>query len=542
MRIRQILILKMLLLVLFFAQGIAFAQVYKDKVLVEASLISSRSAVVPGEALQVGILLKMAKNWHTYWINPGDAGMPTSVKWTLPEGFGAGNLDFPIPHRAIEPGDIQVYSYSDEVLLLTTIAVPQKIDSSEVILKAAVDWLVCEKICIPGDAEIELKLPVAAKSEAVNTELFERFNRELPKLSKAPFKVVWKRESGKWIIYASDLKKGEYVDFYPLPVKNEILGHAEKISEKNAGESILSITSNGALNGILVLEQEGDSASREGWLVSSPSLSEGAGAAVSDGSAETSGGAGGLQISLGLALLYGFIGGLLLNVMPCVLPVISLKIFGFIQQAGDAPGKILRHGLAFTGGIFAWFLALGGVIVALKSAGHQVTWAFQFQNPWFIFFICSLVFVFALNLFGVFEIVLPGKAVNQMSGAAAKEGYLGSFFQGGFATLLATPCTAPFLGAALSFAFSQPAYVIFGMFASIAAGMSAPYLLLSARPEWMKLLPKPGAWMESVKQFMGFPLLATVVWLLYVAGNQKGLDGMIWLVTFLLLAAFVFWF
>ncbi|MFV0416737.1 MAG: protein-disulfide reductase DsbD family protein [Chthoniobacterales bacterium] len=506
------------------------AQVFEGKVLVRPGLISSRDAAVPGKPLQVGILLKMAPKWHTYWINPGDAGMATTVKWTLPEGFGAGSLDFPIPQRATEPGDIRVYSYSDEVLLLTTISVPQKISSKEVILKADVDWLVCEKICIPGATELELKLPVADSAQPLNVNLFERFNKELPQIDKPPFSIDWKRIENRWEIVVTDLNEGESVDFYPLPVKNEIIGHAEKIVSEKAGESILTIESKGALNGVVVLEHEGDSIQREGWLVASPPVSP----------VEPTGPVKG--ISLGLALFYGLLGGLLLNVMPCVLPVISLKIFGFMQQAGDAPEKILRHGLAFTAGIFAWFLALAALIVTMKSAGHQVTWAFQFQNPWFIFFICSLVFVFALNLFGVFEIVLPGGAVNKMAGAGGREGYIGSFFQGGFATLLATPCTAPFLGAALGFAFSQPAYVIFAMFASVALGMALPYLLLSAQPKWIKLLPKPGKWMEYVKQFMGFPLLATVVWLLYVAGNQKGIDGMIWLVSFLLLAAFVFWF
>jgi thiol:disulfide interchange protein DsbD len=227
--------------------------------------------------------------------------------------------------------------------------------------------------------------------------------------------------------------------------------------------------------------------------------------------------------------------------MPCVLPVISLKIFGFIRQAGDHPEKILRHGLAFVAGIFTWFLGLGLVIVTLKFAGNEVTWAFHFQNPWFNFVISCVVVVFALNLFGVFEIVLPGRASTALDDASSQEGYGGSFFQGIFATLLATPCTAPFLGTALGFAFSQSWVMIFAMFASVALGMSAPYFFLSARPGWMKLLPKPGAWMERVKQFMGFPLLATLLWLLYILGNQQGFDAVIWTCAFLLCLALACW-
>ena len=187
------------------------------------------------------------------------------------------------------------------------------------------------------------------------------------------------------------------------------------------------------------------------------------------------------QPGLWQALIFGFLGGFILNLMPCVLPVISLKIFGFIRQAGDHPERILRHGLAFVAGIFAWFLGLGLVILGLKSTGSEVTWAFQFQNPWFNLIIGCIVFVFALNLFGVFEIVLPGRASTALAEASSQEGYSGSFFQGIFATLLATPCTAPFLGTALGFAFSQSSVVILAMFASVALGMSAPYFLLSAQ-------------------------------------------------------------
>jgi len=246
-------------------------------------------------------------------------------------------------------------------------------------------------------------------------------------------------------------------------------------------------------------------------------------------------------MTLWLALFYGFLGGIILNLMPCVLPVISLKIFGFIRQAGDSRWSIFSHGLAFAAGIFAWFLGLAAVVIALKSGGTEVTWAFQFQNPWFNIAIGSIVFVFALNLAGVFELVLPGKAAGAMESAGSGGGLGGSFFQGVFATLLATPCTAPFLGSALGFAFGQSAPVIAAMFASVAAGMALPYLLLSAQPGWMRLLPRPGAWMERLKQFMAFPLLATLVWILSILGGQRGVEGVVWFSAFLLCLAFAAW-
>jgi thiol:disulfide interchange protein DsbD len=251
----------------------------------------------------------------------------------------------------------------------------------------------------------------------------------------------------------------------------------------------------------------------------------------------------GPQPSRGLLgfLLFGFIGGFILNLMPCVLPVISLKIFGFIQHAGKDRRAILRNGLAFIAGIFVWFIGLALLLIALKAAGHEVTWAAQFTNAYFVLVLSVIVLVFALDLFGVFEITLPQALMHRMLHSATAEGEAGSFFQGLFATALATPCTAPFLGTAIGFAFTQSPLIILLMFAAVAAGMSAPYLLLSAQPQWMKFIPQPGPWMVHVKQFMGFLLLATLLFLIYVLGAQRGLEGAIWASCFLLVVAVACW-
>src|SRR5436190_5883154 len=228
--------------------------------------------------------------------------------------------------------------------------------------------------------------------------------------------------------------------------------------------------------------------------------------------------------------------------MPCVLPVISLRIFGFVQQAGQSRQKIFRSGIAFTIGIFAWFIALAVLLIALKGGGRDVTWGgFQFTNPYFVLVLSVIVLVFALNLFGVFEVSLPQSVTRNLLSTSERKDLLGSFFQGVFATVLATPCTAPFLGTALGFAFAQSATIILAMFIAIAAGMSAPYLLLSAQPAWLRFLPRPGPWMVHVKQFMGFLLLATLLFLLYVLGAQRGLDGAIWASCFLLIVAIACW-
>ncbi len=511
----------------------AHAQVYEGKTLVTASLVSDTAGIVPGKPFEVGVLLEMAPRWHTYWEYPGDAGLPTAIAWTLPEGFVAGPIQWPLPDRVIEPGEIEVYAYKDKVLLLTAIVPPAKIAEKTVTLRAKVDWLVCEEICIPGSADLELSLPVTNEATEANAELFSAFRKLLPAATPAPYQLKWTRNGNLLELSVNGLKDAKAVDLFPLPAKGEQIGHPQGGPIQN-GAATIKFENPGDLRGVLVVETK---SGRQGWLVSSseqlvsrePPIS-------SKPSAQSTN-----QPGLWQALIFGFLGGFILNLMPCVLPVISLKIFGFIRQAGDHPERIFRHGLAFIAGIFAWFLGLGLVILGLKSTGSEVTWAFQFQNPWFNLIIGCVVFVFALNLFGVFEIVLPGRASTALAEASSQEGYAGSFFQGIFATLLATPCTAPFLGTALGFAFSQSSLVILLMFASVAFGMSAPYFLLSARPGWMKLLPKPGEWMERVKQFMGFPLLATLIWLLYILGNQRGLDAVIWAAAFLLCLALACW-
>lgn len=522
----------------------AHAQVYEGRQLVSATLVADTTTIVPGRPFEAGLLLEMAPKWHTYWEYPGDAGIPTSIAWTLPEGFGTGPIQWPLPRRIVEPGDIEVYAYRDKVLLVTTIVPPADLAEASVSLRAKASWLVCEEICIPGSVEVELTLPVgdAASAAPANEVLFETFRNQLPSANAPPFGLTWTSGPEGITLAVNGLGDATAVELYPLPAPGQQVDHPQT-GPLAKGAATITVKTQGPLRGVLMVESP---TGRRGWFVSStatagPSAAQAASAAPAAG--ENPGSPDGTRPALGLwkALVFGFLGGLILNLMPCVLPVISLKIFGFVRQAGDHPGRILRHGMAFVAGIFAWFLGLALLIIVLKAAGNEVTWAFQFQNPWFNLIIGSIVFVFALNLFGVFEIVLPGHASNALAEASAGDGYAGSFAQGVFATLLATPCTAPFLGTALGFAFSQPAPVILAVFAAVSLGMGAPYLLLSARPGWMKVLPKPGLWMERVKQFMGFPLIATLLWMLFILGNQKGLDAVIWTGAFLLCLAVACW-
>lgn len=502
----------------------ARSQVYEGQTLVAAQLISDTSAIVPGKSFDVGLLLDMAEGWHTYWENAGDAGLPTRMEWSLPEGFVAGPIQWPTPKRIIEPGDIHAFGYKGQVLLVTTITPPATVSGSEVHISAKVSWLVCKEICIPGSAEVQLTLDVKPEASPANEDLFNKFRRLLPLSSPPPFSLAWQEAADSTSLTVGRVPAAAAIDLFVTS------GGGVHPKVTRDGQNVtFSLDAKPPVRALLLTEEAGISKS---WVVES-AQSVKAPPPTTYKKPD--------QPGLLLALFYGFLGGLILNLMPCVLPVISLKIFGFIRQSGDAPAKIFRHGLAFTAGIFAWFLGLGLVVLAIKAAGGQATWAFQFQNPWFNLVISVVVFVFALNLFGVFEVVLPGRAAQAIDDTGGGEGYLPSFFQGVFATLLATPCTAPFLGTALGFAFSQPPAIILVMFGSVAAGMAAPYLILSAKPAWLKMLPKPGAWMERLKQFMGFPLLATLIWLLFILGNQKGLEAVIWIAAFLLCLALALW-
>ncbi len=526
----------LLLVIALFAVPSSPGQVFQGRRLVEARLVADTESIVPGQPFTVGLLLKMAHGWHTYWQFAGDAGIPTEVKWNLPAGWKAGPIQWPIPLKLDEPGDIQIFGYHDEVLLMMQLMPSDKIAGSSVHLAAATNWLVCEKICIPGNADVLLDLPVGTKSIPANADLFAKYRARLPQPlpTSAQSLLQWKREAKDFRLAIADksLSRQPSVDFFPLPDSSTILGHVRR--EQSSDGSLAFIVpfdsappSVQSLNGILVASDRAFS------LGQTPSSA----ASTSQVASKTAPATNGLIIWLA----FGFLGGLILNLMPCVLPVISLKIFGFIQHAGHDRRRIFGNGLAFTAGIFVWFLGLALVLIGLKAAGHEISWAMQFTNSWFVIGMSAVVLVFALNLFGVFEITLPASATTGVLGWTAREGYAGSFFQGVFATVLATPCTAPYLGTALGFAFSQSGGIILLMFAAIALGMSAPYLLLAAQPAWLRVVPRPGPWMVRVKQFMGFLLLATLLFLLWVIGVARGIDAAIWVSAFLLALSVACW-
>ncbi|MEO7933875.1 MAG: protein-disulfide reductase DsbD domain-containing protein [Chthoniobacterales bacterium] len=501
----------------------AQAQNYQGKTLVEPRLIADTTQVQAGKPFRVGVLLKMAEGWHTYWRYPGDSGLPTKIEWTLPPGFVAGELQWPAPTVDNEDGGLQVYVYSGEVLLFATVTPPKDWNGTPVEIGAKASWLVCEKLCVPGKAELQLTIPGNQENRAE----FERYEKRIPE--RAPsLKVEWK-STGKALEFfiAGPIGDGSETNYFPNPPDGVLVGHPT-LQQTGNGLTVTIPLLDGSepakkIPGVL---QTADGSFIEMVGEKTPSATQATPASTS-------------SLTLLPALLFGFIGGLILNLMPCVLPVISLKMFSFVKQAGESRQRVFRLGLAFAGGMFAWFLGIGVVLLILRSTGREISWAQQFQNPWFNIGIAVLIFLFALNLLGVYEITLPGSATTKLDDTG--DGYGGAFFQGVFATILGTPCTAPYLGTTLAFALTQPAPALLSVFAAIALGMSAPYLLLCANPGWMRFLPKPGLWMVRLKEFMGFLLLATLLWFVWIVGRQLGIDAIVFLGALLLLCGLGAW-
>ena len=506
---------------------------------VTASIVADTKAIEAGKPFTVGVKLAIQKDWYIYYQFVGDIGLPTSVEWKLPPGFKAGPLQWPLPHRHEAAGDFLNYVYEGETLLFAEITPPVQMPAGPVEIQAKLAWQMCNaEQCVPGNANVSLSLPVGA-AEPENAELFTKYRAQVPKVGGAPFQVKWHREKAdEFSIEIAGLPKDFKAEFFPLPPNKEAKPGHPKLSEiaADGARTITFPVEGGAPNlawqGVLATVK-GD-APREGWL-----FAAGDQAAVRGGDAAAT--EAEAPANLWAKLWAAFLGGLILNVMPCVLPVIALKIFGFVKQAKEEPRRIFRLGLAFVAGVFTFFLGLAALVIAIKAGGGRFNFGFQFQNAGILVGLIALVFVFAMSMFGVFEVTLGSGAATKLDALSGREGYGGAFVHGLFTTLLGTSCTAPFLGPVLGFAVVQPPHVVIAIFLAIAAGMSLPYFLLTWQPAWMKYLPKPGMWMERMKQFMGFVLMALVVWLLGIFGTTRGVDSLIGVSCFLLLLGLASW-
>lgn len=509
---------------------------------VRAELIAETDSIVPGQPFRVGLHLVMDEHWHVYWRNPGDAGLPPKIKWNLPEGFTASQIQWPYPDR-FEVPPLVSFGFYDSVLLPVEITPPQSLsDRDQIEISADAEWLACKEECIPGQANLSLSMPNGSQAgiNERHADLFNHVDRRIP-LSGSGWQVFAAVENDYLILSLKQPEwfEGTLSDIYFFPYEKGIIDNSHK-QELTAADNGFLLNIKLAKNiqeipdsiaGILISDSGWRGTDSEKAIAFSAEIGYQPDTPQAVASID--------QISIWKALLFAFLGGIILNLMPCVLPVLSLKILGFVNQAGENRARVFAHGAVFTSGVLISFWILAGALILLQAGGQQLGWGFQLQSPEFIMILSGFMFLFGLNLLGVFEM---GTSLTTVGGrSAGKGGWSGSFLNGITATIVATPCTAPFMGTALGFTITQSALISFAVFTALGLGMSAPYLIISAFPALLKFIPKPGRWMETLKHIMGFLLLATVIWLSWVLGIQGGANAVIVLMIVLLLLGIAAW-
>jgi len=527
---------------------------------VQMNLIQEEQTIQPGQPFWVAVHFKMEEGWHIYWKNPGDVGVPVSVNWQLPPGFKAGPLQWPFPEK-FTTADMIGFGYPKEVVLLSQIMPPDDLQSeTRHQIKVKAEWLVCSSMmCQPGSTSSQLNVQVENRIPAVQEKKAAFFAEARKQLPIPVPGIPVKRNNGmiqleipaseKAITAASFFsEEQEAIDysFEPRLVQSSESPNTYYLhfKEKSPIKS---------LKGVLVLNMQSDQVEafdldsliedHSAGLIAFADMQR-IGLAPSKLVEEPSS-THEFEGGLGLALLLAFAGGMILNLMPCVLPIISLKVMSFVKMAGQKRSLTIKHGLWFSLGVLISFWILVGAIFILRAYGQVVGWGFQLQEPVFVVILASLFFIFALSLFGIFEwgLIFASWAgqTQYESVQNSQDTFAGSFFSGILATAVATPCTGPFLGSALGFALTLPAFEALLIFTSLGLGMCLPYLLLAIFPALLRFIPKPGAWMETFKQMTGFILLAAVVWLMWVFSAQTNSFSVICLTAGFLCFAFGVW-
>ena len=528
---------------------------------VRAELVSEFNGVVPGQAASLGVRLRHEAHWHTYWKVPGDAGLPTRLHWHLPAGYTAGPIQWPAP-TLLRVGDLANYGYEGEVLLPVSIRVPPSaVPGTMVRLAVHADWLVCSDICIPGGADLQVSLPVRTAASLLPTPDATEFAatraripipRTLPDLHAA-----WDGTRIR-LNFAGTGPIPDNLRFFPLEpgriqaATGQRPDFANGILRLNLDATTPIDPAFHTLRGVL---ESGNTATEIAVAIAGAPTSRavakttaasayGADAAEAAQSADLA--AGGAPIAnpaatapttpivsltnqaLLVALAGAFAGGMLLNLMPCVFPVLSLKLIGLVRHRAESASRLRAHGLAYAGGAVLTFVGLAGALLGLRAAGAQIGWGFQLQSPSMIAMLAGLFFLIGLNLLGLFEFSFGTRLANsRLAGALDEDGPRASFATGALAVLVASPCTGPFMGAAVGFAATQPAATALMVFAVLGAGMATPYLIVTFFPPLLRLLPRPGAWMARFKHVMAVPMFLTCVWLLWVLAQQVDTGGLI---------------
>lgn len=503
---------------------------------VRAQLISEVTAVQAGHPFWVALHLNMRDGWHTYWRNPGDSGLATAIEWELPSGFEASAIHWPYP-EAIPMGPLMNYGYHGDVYLLVQLTPPASLENRvNLTFTAHVDWLVCEENCIPEEATLTFTLPLTRDTPPSDDRweaAFAKARRTLPKPSPWDSSFSLTPEELTLHIDVADFPTQYIKEMRFFPARDGLIENAAAQNLTINDHEILLSTARGTqrnaplsqLQGVLVVEENvGDGAAIQALQVNASPI-----AVVAQTPATP----------LAYALLLALAGGIVLNLMPCVFPVLSIKVLHFAHQAHNAPAAIRRHGLLFTAGVLVSFALLAVLLLLLRSGGAQIGWGFQLQSPFFVTVLAYLLFVLGLSLSGA--LTFGASWMNLGGGWTNRSDYLGTFASGGLATLVATPCTAPFMGTALGFALTQSWLTALLVFQALGLGFALPYLILSFKPSLLRFLPKPGPWMERLKEFLAFPLYATTAWLIWVLSQQSGPSGVAVALAGLILIALALW-
>ncbi len=504
--------------------------------LVKVELLAEPAAIVPGEPFAVGVKLSMKEHWHTYWRNPGDSGEPTQVTWKLPRGFVAGDLQWPAP-SLIRLGPVASFGYDGETILLARVTPPRDVrPGTTVDLAADIAYVVCEKICIPGEASVSLSLPVSeARTSSQTNAVFDAARSKLPQPS--PWNATFSADAKAITLSlrSDDLRGDTIRSVMFFPHDNTLIDNAARQILRTDGpttrvtieRSQIAKSVPQRIDGVLVLEEDigGKNVPHAFAIEAGPSAVSAAGES-------------------GMTLLYpvisALIAGVILNFMPCVFPVLSIKILHLTEHRAEPPRRVRLHGIAYALGILATFTILAGVLQGLRAGGAEIGWGFQLQSPLMVAALAFILFALGLGLSGVLTI---GTSLTRLGGSRLLQrgGLSGSFFAGVLATAVATPCTAPFMGASIGFALVQPFAVGLVVFLALGLGLALPFLTLAFAPGLQRLLPRPGRWMEALKQALAFPLYATVAWLIWVLSFQVGAAGLLAALAALVLIAFGAW-
>jgi thiol:disulfide interchange protein DsbD len=512
---------------------------------VKARLVSEVRSVGPGQTFSVALVLDIRDGWHTYWRNPGDSGQATKITWELPPGFKAGDIEWPSPHRFELPPLVN-YGYAKRAVHLVAVTAPAALATgSDALLHAKVSWLVCADLCIPENAELQLRVPATAAPGAIDPDsaaLFAAARSELP----APAPASSARIDGDRLViklaadWGATLGQIQSLSFFPYD--DGVIEYAAPQTltrGKDALELAIKLgyqpPSSGPVRGLLLVSQADGDRTATVPLEIAASLAAGTGAApaphaqfvpIAPGAAQTSTpkAAAADEMGIGALLLFAILGGLVLNLMPCVFPVLSIKAIGLVEQAKKHPAAVRAKGLMFAAGVISSMLVLAAALLALRAGGEEIGWGFQLQSPLFVTLMAYLLLAVGLNLSGVFEV--GGGLAGIGDGLTRGDSYHAAFFTGVLTTLVATPCTAPFMAAAVGAALTQSPFIALCIFTALGFGLALPYLLLSFAPVLRRALPKPGAWMDTLKQIFAFPMYASAAWLLWVLAQQTAVLGL----------------